>query len=133
MTKTIEQTVRLPAPAKVLYEMFIDPGRHAAFTGGPVRIGPKPGSRFSAFGGALSGSTVLTVPGKLIVQRWRSTNFAKTDPDSILVLAFSQEGDQGRIDMAHVNVPQRDYAGVTKGWKKHYWTPMREFLKNGKR
>ena len=72
---------------------------------------------------------VVAIPGELIVQRWRSMNFKKGDPDSILVLSFSQQGKQGRIDLVHINVPTQDYKGVTNGWRKYYWVPLRGYLK----
>jgi activator of HSP90 ATPase len=109
--------------------MYIDPRRHATFTGHPVRIGSKPGSVFRAFGGMISGRMLAVVPGKLIVQRWRSVDFGKNDPDSILVLGFFDEGrGRGRIEMAHFNVPRQDHALVKKGWAKHYWKPLRKYL-----
>ena len=74
--------------------------------------------------------TVSVIPGKQIVQRWRSTHFKESDADSILVLNFVQEGAKGRIDLAHVNVPKQDHAGVTKGWKKYYWQPLMQYLKS---
>ncbi len=129
MTKTIEQSVRFPASARELYEIYLDAKRHAAFTGAPVKISSKPGSKFAAFNGMLSGMTLSTIPGKQIVQRWRSNHFKGSDPDSILVLNFVQDGTKGRIDLAHVNVPKQDHAGVTKGWKKYYWQPLTEYLK----
>ena len=111
--------------------MYLNPKMHAAFTGMPVVISAKPGSRFSAFGGALSGKTLLAIPGKLIVQAWRSTNFGKNDPDSILILAFSSAGKKGRIELTHVNVADRDADGVRKGWKSFYWIPWRRYLTRG--
>jgi len=129
MTKPIVQTAKFPASAQELYDIYLDPKRHSAFTGGPVKISSKPGSKFDAFDGMLSGATVAVIPGKLIVQRWRSTHFNPIDLDSILILTFSQEGKQGRIDLLHVNVPVQDYKGVTNGWKKYYWTPLRAYLK----
>ncbi len=129
MTKTIQQSELFDASPRELYDIYLDPKRHAAFTGGPVKISAKPGSKFDAFGGMLSGRMLLAVPGKLIVQLWRSSNFKKSDPDSILILIFSSRGKRGRIDMAHVNVPTQDHAGVTKGWPKYYWKPLRAYLK----
>jgi activator of HSP90 ATPase len=128
MPKTIRQEVILPARAEKLYAMYLDAKAHAAFTGAPVVISGKPGSRFSAFGGALSGKMLFTVPGRLIVQAWRSTNFGKKDPDSILILAFSHAGENGRIELTHVNVADRDADGVRRGWKSYYWTPWRKYL-----
>ena len=82
MPKTIQQRVTLPAPAAELYRMYLDPRRHAAITGAPVRIGARPGSAFRAFGGAISGKVLFTRPGRMIVQMWRSINFGSKDLDS---------------------------------------------------
>jgi hypothetical protein len=38
-------------------------------------------------------------------------------------------GERGRIDLAHVNVPKHDFRGVTEGWPKYYWKPLRHYLK----
>jgi activator of HSP90 ATPase len=130
MLRTIEQSVRFDASAARLYEIYTNPRHHAAFTGGGVvKISTKLGSTFSAFGGMLSGQMLLADPGRMIVQRWRSMNWKKSDPDSILVLSFMQDGKRGHIDLAHVNVPAHDHAGVTNGWKKYYWGPLRRYLK----
>jgi activator of HSP90 ATPase len=129
MTRPIVQTAKFSAPGDELYDVYINPKRHGAFTGGPVKISARAGSPFAAFGGMLSGSMVMAIPGQLIVQRWRSMHFKKSDPDSILILSFSNEGKRGRIDMVHIGVPKQDYAGVTKGWRKYYWGPMGKYLK----
>lgn len=81
-----------------------------------------------AFGGLLYGRTLDTVPGRLIVQAWRSANFRKSDVDSTLILRFMPMGRKGRIVLTHVNVPDHDHRGVTNGWKKYYWRPWRKFL-----
>ena len=126
--KVIKQSVVLPAPAKKLYAMYLSPRQHAAITGGKVAVGARPGAKFRAFGGALSGRILQTVPGKLIVQAWRSTKFRKGDSDSTLILRFTPKGRGGRIDLTHVNVPSHDYRGVTNGWKRYYWRPWRKLL-----
>ena len=80
-------------------------------------------------GGALSGRMLHTVPGRLIVQAWRSTAFHKRDHDSTLILRFLPAGrNRCRIDLVHVNVPAHDYHGVDKGWKNYYWKPWRRVL-----
>ena len=75
-----------------------------------MQIGARPGAKFSAFGGALSGRILQTVPGRLIVQSWRAKPFHKGDHDSTLILRFLPAGrTRGRIDLVHVNVPAHDY------------------------
>jgi|SRR5579864_3009456 activator of HSP90 ATPase len=124
----IKDSITLPVPAQVLYESYLDPAKHAEITGTPVTIGAQPGSPFSAFGGALSGTTLVTIPCRLVVQSWRSINFKPDDPDSTLILNFVPEGYNGRIDLVQLDVPEVDFQGVTEGWEKFYWTPWRRYL-----
>ena len=128
MPRLVKQSITLPAPAKKLYAMYLSRRAHGAITGGKVAIGARPGSKFKAFGGALQGRILQTVPGKLIVQSWRSTGFHKSDHDSTLILRFSGKGNRGRIELMHVNVPPHDYNGVRKGWPSYYWKPWRKLL-----
>lgn len=75
-----------------------------------------------------------SVPGRLIVQAWRSTAFRKRDHDSTLILRFLPAGrNRGRIDLVHVNVPSHDYRGVNQGWKNYYWKPWRKYLARKRR
>ena len=131
MPKLIRQSVTLPARARDLYAMYLNPGKHGAITGGKVVISARRGSRFSAFNGALTGRTLYTVPGRLIVQAWRSRPFKKGDIDSTLILRFTPKGASARIDLVHVNVPDHDYHGVNNGWKNYYWRPWRKYLARG--
>lgn len=128
MRSVIRDSVVLPAPAEVLYGMYLDSKKHGEFTGTPVIISTQPGSPFSGFDGALSGTMIAAVPFRLVVQSWRSTRFGEGDPDSTLILAFVPQGAEGRIDLIQLDVPASDYQGVTEGWKKHYWTPWRNYL-----
>lgn len=130
MSKPIQQHVILPATAQTLFEAYLDPALHSAFTGAPATIGPNPGDAFEAFNGALSGRVLATVAPRLIVQAWRSTSFKENDPDSTLVLSFSDTDEGGRIDLVHIGVPEHDHVGVTEGWPKFYWTPWRAHLEN---
>ena len=99
MPKLVRQTVTLPVPARDLYAMYLSPSRHKAITGGKVVISARAGSKFSAFGGMLRGRTLYTVPGRLIVQAWRSGGWKKSDLDSTLILRFTPRVRSGRIDL----------------------------------
>ena len=96
-------------------------------------VNAEPGSLFRAFGGQISGTMLSAIAPRLIVQSWRSVNFRDADPDSTLILAFAPEGQDGRIDLIHIDVPEQDYQGVTEGWEKYYWTPWRRYLSQGGR
>jgi activator of HSP90 ATPase len=131
MPQTIQQSVTLPAAANRLFEMYLDPRLHAAFTGAPVTINEKPGSEFTAFDEMITGRMLYTVPGHMIVQTWRSSEWHPEDIDSVLVLTFWPVGDAGRIELVHVNVADHDVEAVTQGWEKYYWKPWRSYLQEG--
>ncbi len=95
MRSIIHQSVLLPAPASLLFDMYVDASRHAAFTGHPVTIGEESGSEFRAFDGMLSGTILKIVRPRLIVQSWRSLNFNSEDPDSPRVQRVTVAGAGG--------------------------------------
>lgn len=128
MPKTIQQTAVLPAPADQLFDMYLDPRQHAAFTSAEVTISPEPGAEFRAFNGVLSGHILVAIPKRMIVQTWRSSHWSADDLDSILVLTFHGDPKGGRIELVHVNVPDHDHDGVNEGWQKFYWTPWRSYI-----
>jgi uncharacterized protein YndB with AHSA1/START domain len=128
MPRTVTMAVHLPASPAKLYRMYLNPKLHAAFTAAPVKIAARPGAPFEAFGGALTGIILQVVPNRLIVQSWRSTDFYRRDIDSTLVLSFWPDKNGGRIELTHVNVADSDFAGVSEGWSKYYWTPWRAYL-----
>jgi uncharacterized protein YndB with AHSA1/START domain len=125
--------VHLPASPAKLYRMYLDPRLHAAFTGAPVTIAARSGAPFEAFGGALTGTILQAIPNRLIVQSWRSTHFYRRDLDSTLVLSFWSDQGGGIIELTHVNVADSDFAGVSEGWSKYYWTPWRAYLERTSR
>ena len=132
MARTIQIAASLPAPPEQLFDMYLDPLEHAAFTGMPVTVSAAPGSTFSAFNGVITGTILQVVPKRLIVQSWRSPYWGASDVDSTLVLSFLADKDGARIELTQVNVVDADFAGVSQGWEKYYWAPWREYLERAK-
>jgi activator of HSP90 ATPase len=118
----------LPATPDKLFDMYLEAVDHAKFTGLPVIIEPRAGGMFRAFDGMLSGTILHIEPKTLIVQTWRSANWPLTTMDSVLTLSFWPAEEGGRIELVHANVPEDDFAGVSQGWEKYYWTPWRNYL-----
>jgi activator of HSP90 ATPase len=132
MPKNLIIAAALPATPETLFDMYLDPVAHAAFTGFPVEIEARPGAPFRAFDGSISGTILHIEPKRLIVQTWRSIHFSGEDIDSVLVLSFWPEDGGARIELTQVNVADRDFAGVSHGWEKYYWAPWRAYLQDAK-
>lgn len=133
MPRNIIMAASLPAPPDRLFEMYLDTASHASITGLPATIEPHAGGVFRAFDGMLSGKILHIEAKSLIVQTWRSANWPLTDMDSVLTLSFWPAEDGARIELVHANVPEEDFAGVSQGWEKYYWTPWRAYLTAGTR
>jgi activator of HSP90 ATPase len=124
----IRSGTTFPVSARELYRVFMTSRLHAAATGAPARISPRVGGRFAVFDGAITGRTLHLVPGKLVVQTWRSSHWAASDPDSVLIVRFSGTAKAGRMDLVHEGVPSHDYRGVKDGWNQYYWKPWKAYF-----
>jgi activator of HSP90 ATPase len=129
MTKPIVQSVTFKASPEELFAIFTDSEKLSAATGDKASVSAKPGAKWSAFSGMISGRNLAVVPGRMVVQAWRASHWKETDLDSILVVNFSPAKGGGRIDLTHVGVPQHDHKGVTNGWPQYYWKPWKAYLK----
>lgn len=132
MTKTIEQSVVFKSTPSELYKFFMDSAMHSAVTGAPARISSIVGGKWSAFDGMIGGRNLLLIPGRMIVQAWRSHSWKAADPDSILIVRFEKVPGGARVDLTHVGVPGYDHKGVTQGWKNYYWKPWKLYLSGEK-
>ncbi len=68
------------------------------------------------------------VPGKRIVQSWRTTDFANSDPDSTIVIELEPAKTGTRLTLFHNGAPddQTDYEHG--GWKDFYFVPMKAYF-----
>ncbi len=113
----------------MLYTMYLDSAEHAAFTGGgAASIAPSAGTDWTAFGGRIHGRILALTPNRQIVQSWRSFEWHENDPDSVLVLTFWPSGPETRLELAHVDVPERLYEALQSGWPSRYWQPWQAYL-----
>jgi activator of HSP90 ATPase len=128
MTKIIKQTVTIGAAPKRVYEALLNEKKHAAFTGAKAVISPKLGGAFSCYGKYLGGFHVDLVPGKRIVQAWRSNHWPK-GTFSIATFALSKaKGGRTKLKFTHAGVPASSIKGIGKGWQIYYWKPLKAYL-----
>ena len=119
------------SPEKI-YETYTSAEEHERATGQPASIDAREGGEFSAYDGYLTGKFINLIPGRLIVQYWRSGHFKDTDPDSILTIAFRKnEFGAAEMELLLTHYPDHlDYNDNT-AWNNFYVEPFRAYL-NGK-
>ncbi len=131
--KTLTQKVVFKnSTPEELYEMYMDAKLHSMLTGGAAKITKKEGAKFSAYDNYIVGKNFQLVPGKLIVQSWRGTDWKKSDLDSVFMLHLEKQGNDAVLNMVHANIPDDQAEGIKSGWNDFYWIPWKAHLSGEK-
>ena len=118
----------LPASPEAVYDAWIDTDGHTAMTGAPAETGREVGDAYSAWDGYITGTILELVPGRRIVQSWRTSDFDDDDADSTVAIELEPAETGARLTLSHSGVPngQTDYENG--GWKDFYFTPMTAYF-----
>jgi uncharacterized protein YndB with AHSA1/START domain len=97
----------------------------------PAEISREPGGAFSAFGGYISGRQIELVPGRRVVQAWRT---AAWEPGAYSIARFelSAQGSGTKLVFDHTGFPRGQADHLAAGWKGNYWEPLTKFLTGSK-
>ena len=106
MLRNVILAASLPATADWLFDMYLDPQAHAAFTGAPVTIEPHPGTPFRAFDGVLTGTMLHVEPKRQIVQTLRGLPIGPPKPSTGCRLYHSgREGTRCALNWCMLTFP----------------------------
>jgi activator of HSP90 ATPase len=133
MPREIKQTVTFDATPRQIYGALIDSEQHSAFTGAKAKITNGVGSRFSAYGGYITGVTVELAPGKRIVQAWRGKNWPKGAYSIVCIELEAAGKKRTRLNFSQYGVPDKFHAQISEGWKQNYWIPLKQWLARPRR
>jgi len=125
---TIKQVTIIDAAPVEVYEAYVDPKKHAAFTGDSATGTPKVGGRFAAGSGYISGKYLKLEKGKRILHDWTTTEWPKGYPPSLVELILKPKGRKTELTMIHSKVPAEQAADYDQGWKDYYWEPMKKYF-----
>ncbi|MCB0751855.1 MAG: SRPBCC domain-containing protein [Ignavibacteriae bacterium] len=129
---SIKLSVTLPVEPKKVYNAWLSSKKHSAFTKSEAHIEKKVGSTFTAGEGYISGTTELLHMNKRIVQSWRTTDFNDEDNDSNLEILFEKVNKGTKVSIVHTNLPKDSGKYYRKGWKDHYFKPMKDYFEESK-
>jgi activator of HSP90 ATPase len=128
MTKTIRQALTIGAAPRKVYAALIEEKRHSKFTGAAARISRKAGGAFSCYGGYITGFNLDLVPSRRIVQAWRSQGWPAGHYSIVTFALSSSAGGGTKLRFIHGGVPASDCRAKDKGWRSHYWRPLKAYL-----
>lgn len=126
--ESIKIKVVLPVKADKLYKAWLNGKEHSLFTGAEAKASDKVNGKFTAWDGYIEGKNLELVPGKKIVQSWRTSEFAENAPDSKLELTFEEKGGKTTLHLTHLNLQKGDAKKYTQGWKEFYFAPMKAYF-----
>lgn len=128
-TRTIRQTWAIPADPEDVYDAFMDPAKHAEFTGEEASGGSEVGEEFHAYGGYISAKSLELEPGKKIVQEWTTSEWPENAPPSILTITLKKAVGGTKLTMVHSLVPDEQTDDYAEGWKESYWIKLENYFK----
>ena len=114
-------------PEKI-YKAWMDSKLHSAFTGSIAEIDPVINGKYTAWDGYISGTTIELIPNKKIVQKWRTTEFSETSPDSLLEIILEEVKDGTELTLIHSDIPDGQADDYKQGWKDFYFKSLKNFL-----
>lgn len=127
-TVTISQTVHIPGKPVEVYDMFLNPRKHAQFTGSKAVIQRRVGGKFTTWDGYISGTILEMVPRKKIVQEWQTSEWPEGMEPSIIELRFTHDGEGTEVSLTQTGVPATQAKEYDKGWHEYYWEPLRKYF-----
>jgi activator of HSP90 ATPase len=128
MTYDFKLSCTLPATPQAVYDAWLDSAAHSAMTGGAAKIASRVGGAYSAWDGYITGKTLELIPGKRIVQSWRTSEFALRDPDSTITVELAPAKAGARLTLIHNGVPGGQTAYENGGWQDSYFAPMKAYF-----
>jgi activator of HSP90 ATPase len=116
-----------PATPQEIYSTWLSSEGHSKMTGSPASISAVVGGEFDAWDGYIHGKNLELVPGKRIIQSWRTEEFSADEPDSRIEITLEPIGKQTKLTLRHTNLPPhgRQYE---QGWVESYFDPMKEYF-----
>jgi uncharacterized protein YndB with AHSA1/START domain len=119
----------LPAEPAAIYRAWLDPRRHAAFTGGGAATSsPRIGGAFTAWDGYIRGTYLALEPGERIVHAWRTTDFPAAAPDSRVEVLLEATRGGTLLTLVHAHIPAGQEADYQAAWSDFYFRPMKKYF-----
>lgn len=131
-TRTIVQTVIVPADPDQVYEAFMDPKRHSDFTQTKTVGSQEVGGEVSASDGYITAKNIELKKGKKIVQEWTTSEWPEGYGPSRLEIDLKKVEGGTELTMTHSKVPEEQADDYAEGWMDYYWNPLVEYFQKSK-
>lgn len=117
----------IPASPEAVYKAWLSSEEHSGMTGAAASVSDLIDEEFEAWDGYIHGTNLELEPHRKIVQSWRTSEFADSDPDSRLEISLEPEGNGTRVLIRHSELPGHGMQ-YQQGWVDSYFTPMTAYF-----
>jgi uncharacterized protein YndB with AHSA1/START domain len=125
---SIHQEVVINASPAAVYGVLTNSEDFARMTGGKAAdISKEVGGTVSLFAGGVRAMNVELIPGKRVVQAWRSEQWPQ-GVYSIVKFELEPEGKGTKLAFDQAGYPDSWQQTLEDGWHKMYWQPMNAML-----
>jgi activator of HSP90 ATPase len=129
MIKEFTVSTIIRAPAKKIYDAWLNSEGHARMTGGSATVSDVVGAEFEAWDGYIHGKNLVLESGKRIVQSWRTTEFSGEEEDSQIEVMFEKAERGTKVTIHHTKLPPHGKQ-YKQGWIDNYFEPMKKYFKD---
>jgi len=129
---TIHQEVTIDASPAAVFDVLTSSEDFARMTGGrAAKISKEAGGAVSLFGGDIRALNVELVPGKRVVQAWRSQAWPE-GVYSLVKFELVPDGKGTKVVFDQAGHPDEAEQMLEGGWHQMYWQPMSAMLTDRK-
>jgi len=130
--EVIRQKVLIEAGPVEVYEAYVNPKKHAEFTGSPATGRPRVGGKFTAWDGYILGKYLVLEKGKRVVHEWKTTEWPAGYPPSLVELTLKKKDKKTELRMVHSRAPAEQAKEYAQGWMDYYWEPLKAHFRKDK-
>jgi uncharacterized protein YndB with AHSA1/START domain len=126
---TIKHVVLIPnATPLEVFRALTSSKLHSEITGSPAKVNARVGAKFTAWDGYITGKNLKLVPGKKLIQEWRTTEWPnESTVSSLLEISLKPAPEGTELTMVHSKIPSKALAkNYDEGWYDSYWNPMKK-------
>ena len=125
---SLELNATIPTSAENVFDAWVHPEKHAEMTGGAANGETRPGGKFSAWDGYISGEFLELERPTRIVMAWRTIDFPTGAPPSRVEVRLSAVGEgeaqSTELTLSHTAIPVGQGDQYRGGWSQFYFNPM---------
>jgi activator of HSP90 ATPase len=128
-TDNIFQVIELESSVQEVYKALTDAALLSRLTGMSASMEAREGGTFHAWNNRCHGYMLFLKENTRVVQAWRHDDFPEGMYSTVTFdLETTETGS--RVSFNHTGVPEEASGWLTEAWRRDFWEPMTEHLRD---